>query len=169
MARESIYSALMDIKDVLAENGWSGGGSGEGSGSGSGHNEGSGSGCECSIVIPRFNVTVTHDENAGPENEEYTIEADYTPNQFEELFQAGRINWCKYYFYEKRGNDVIEQYHEFINKINRNVGVEYEDYDLDPTNFEAFDVLSIVPSSGSGLYSIAADFDNNTWLLIEDK
>ena len=30
MARESIYSALMDIKDVLADNGWSGGGSGGG-------------------------------------------------------------------------------------------------------------------------------------------
>ena len=71
MAAESIYSALMEIKDVIGN-----GGSGSGSGSG----------CECESIVPVFEITgeLGHSE----------ITCNYTPTEFKEHLLAGKINAC---------------------------------------------------------------------------
>ena len=75
MAAESIYSALMEIKDVIGNGGSSGG-----------QGSGSGSGCECETVIPVFDMLV--------DNDDVSISCDYTPREFKTLHLAGKINMC---------------------------------------------------------------------------
>ena len=78
MAAESIYSALMEIKDILISNGWNGSNSGSGGSSANGP-----------VVI---DVTIRTVNAVTPPT---SIESNYSPAEIADLLEEGRIGAFK--------------------------------------------------------------------------
>ena len=144
MAAESIYSALMEIKDALEESGI------HGSGSDDGGNSGGGSSSAGSPVV----VEITLNFSGIPTSESFpdSVECNYSPSEIGNLMHDGRIG-------AYRARMVVNN--SMVSEVMENTVIMRSSASAEGTHEVNF--MSLAPESVEVFAKCSLDFD--LWLI----